>query len=233
MDSKLPTTYPLPTIRRLPHYLRYMRGLQRRGLVAVPGTTVARYLNIDSTQVRKDLACIGLAGKPRIGFDLAESIDVIEDFLGWGNTSDVFLVGTGNLGRALISFDGFSDRGVQIIAAFDSDGIQPGTRYKSVPVYPVSKCADLVSRLKVSIAFLCVPAPEAQKTAAMLGAAGITAIWNFTPVKLDVSDSIIVEDVNMCSSLALLTSRLTSNNNSGERRNGDNQRNETELVAAV
>jgi redox-sensing transcriptional repressor len=37
---------------------------------------------------------------------------------------------------------------------------------------------------------------------------GIRAIWNYTPVQLEVPDSVIVEDVKLSASLAVLSSRL-------------------------
>lgn len=91
---------PLPTVRRLPAYLRLLYTLQTRGRDVVSCTHIAEELGLVSVQVRKDLAAIGVVGRPKIGYQLPVLITAIRDFLGQNNVSEAFLVGTGCLGAA-------------------------------------------------------------------------------------------------------------------------------------
>jgi hypothetical protein len=58
------------------------------------------------------------------------------------------------------------------------------------------------------IGILTVPAAAAQDAANLMVLSGMRAIWNYTPVKLEVPDIVIVEDVKLAASLAVLSSRL-------------------------
>ena len=199
---------PEPSVRRLPIYLRHLKLLQTRGREVVSCTHIANDLGLTNTQVRKDLAATGIVGKPKVGYQVPELIDAIEGFLGWDNASDAFLVGAGHLGSALLGYQGFADSGLNILAAFDADPAKIGTTIHGREVFPIEKLYDLRDRMHVHIGVLAVPGPAAQEAANQMVLYGIRAIWNFTPARLDVPDSVIVENVSLLSSLAVLTNRL-------------------------
>ena len=112
-------TIPEPVLRRLPVYYQYLRNIhQDTSAEYISCTRIAEDLQTLPIQVRKDLEIAGAEGKPKIGYRVAEVIKVIETFLGWNNTADVFLVGAGHLGAALMGYQGFKDYGLNIIAAF-------------------------------------------------------------------------------------------------------------------
>ena len=161
-----------------------------------------------STQVRKDLAVTGIVGKPKVGYSVPQLIEAIQEFLGWNNTTDAFLVGAGSLGRALLGYTGFRDYGLNIVAAFDVDPAKIGLDIHGREVLPLDKLHDLALRMHVLIGVLTVPAAAAQDVATFMVLSGIRAIWNYTPVKLEVPESVVVEDVKLVSSLAVLSSRL-------------------------
>ena len=198
----------LPTVRRLPAYLRLLYSLQSRGRDVVSCTHIAEELGLVSVQVRKDLAAIGVVGRPKIGYQLPALITAIRDFLGQNNTSDAFLVGAGCLGGALLGYEGFKEYGLNIVAGFDVNPAKIGTQIHGREIFPLQKLPDLAERLHVMIGILTVPAVAAQDTANLLVLSGMRAIWNYTPVKLEVPDVVIVEDVKLAASLAVLSSRL-------------------------
>ncbi|MCC8179786.1 MAG: redox-sensing transcriptional repressor Rex, partial [Planctomycetes bacterium] len=134
--------FPHPSIRRLPAYLRLLRQLRVDGSEKVSCTTIARELNLDSTQVRKDLALTGITGRPRIGYDLSPLIEAIESFLGWDKKSDAFLVGSGSLGRALIGYENFTTCGLNIVAAFDVAEEKIGSEIFGRKVYHLSQMPE-------------------------------------------------------------------------------------------
>ena len=65
-----------------------------------------------------------------MGYGIAELITTIEDFLGWNNTTDGYLVGVGHLGAALLGYQGFREYGLNLIAAFDADPGKVGTEIR-------------------------------------------------------------------------------------------------------
>jgi len=100
---------PLPTIRRFPAYLRLLKDHANQGKMWISATTLADQLKLKPIQVRKDMACTGVEGKPKVGFQVCELIVAIEQYLGWDNTTDAILIGAGNLGAALIGYKGFEN----------------------------------------------------------------------------------------------------------------------------
>ena len=198
----------LPTVRRLPAYLRLLYSLQSRGRDVVSCTHIADELGLVSIQVRKDLAAIGVVGKPKIGYQLPALITAIRDFLGQNNTRDAFLAGAGCLGGALLGYDGFKEYGLNLVAGFDVNPAKIGTQIHGREIFSLQKLPDLAERLHVLIGILTVPAEAAQDVANLMVLSGMRAIWNYTPVKLEVPDIVIVEDVKLAASLAVLSSRL-------------------------
>jgi len=201
-------TAGVPTIKRLPLYLRLLRRMKAEGEEYASGTVVARELGLDPIVVRKDLAITGAVGRPRLGFPMDEIISAIEDFLGWSNTSDAFLVGVGNLGRALLGYTGFEQHGMRIVAAFDTDPAIIGTKVHGKTVLDVKKLPAMAKEMHVQIGVLTVTASVAQQVANAMVEGGIRAIWNFTPTTLDVPDNVILQREELASSLAVLSHRL-------------------------
>lgn len=211
MDQKITgETISIQAFRRLPYYLEYLKGLQAKGFDVVSSPTVAAYFHSSEIQVRKDFASVSSApGKPRHGFDIPDMIRNIETMLGYHNTNDAVLVGAGSLGHALLSYEGFRDYGLHIVAAFDTDPGLINTEVSRVCILPVDKLSDLCRRLQVHIGIITVPAAGAQQVCDQLIAGGIRAVWNFSPVHLSVPEGILVQNENMAASLALLSRHLS------------------------
>ena len=204
-------TAPLPTVRRLPHYLRLLQDLQAMGEATVSCTRMSDVLKCDATQIRKDLAVTGVTGKPKVGYQVSALIDAIKEFLGWNNVSDAFLIGVGSLGRALLGYERLRERnGLNICAAFDTDPAKIGTQVRGCEVLALAKLPNLAERLHVRIGVVAVPMAAAQGVADLLVSSGIRAIWNFSPTSLAVPPPVILEQVDLSISLAVLSSRLAS-----------------------
>lgn len=208
MNPDMLRSAPVPSVRRMPLYLRFLKQLKARGRQVVSCTHIAHELGLVNTQVRKDLAMTGIVGRPKVGYDVPALIAAIEGFLGWNNTSDAFIVGAGSLGRALMGYDGFREYGLNILAAFDIDPERVGRPVHGKEVFALERLPDLAERLHVRIGILTVPAKAAQDAANLLVLSGIRAIWNYAPIGLEVPESVIVENMNLSASLAVLSSRL-------------------------
>jgi redox-sensing transcriptional repressor len=197
-----------PSIRRLPAYLGLLRQLHDRGCDTVSGVYLAERLGLDKVQVRKDLTITGVMGKPRVGFSVPVLIHAIECFLGWDQALEALLVGAGNLGTALLGYTEFPRHGLRIVAAFDSDPTRAGREIYGTPVFAMGRIAEVNARLRVPVAILTVPADVAQRVTDQLVGAGVTALWNFTPVTLDVPAHVVVQNESLVAGLAVLTKKL-------------------------
>ena len=201
---------PEPTLRRLPVYYQYLkRKHDEKGLDYISCTRIGSDLGVLPIQVRKDLQIADAVGKPKLGYNVKELMGTIEEFLGWNNTNEALLVGAGNLGSALLGYQGFREYGLDIIAAFDVDEKKVGTKIAGRSILHVSKLPDMIRRMSVKIGVLTVPAAHAQEQADAMAEAGIRAIWNFSPVKISVPPHIIVQHENLASSLVVLSKKLT------------------------
>jgi redox-sensing transcriptional repressor len=199
---------PLLTLKRLPKYLEALYRFKKAGLKMVSATKIAVFTDVHMTQVRKDLSFTGVVGTPKIGHRIDALIHAIEQCLNWNDISSCFLVGVGHLGKALMGYSELPKKGLRIIAAFDSNPDLAGTYYQGIQIHSMDKFTNLLSRLHVHIGILAVPAEAAQDIADKMVANGVIAIWNFTPQRLDVPEDIIVENVDMSSSLAVLSRRV-------------------------
>ena len=181
-------------LKRLPVYLSYLKSLPEDAPENISATTLAAALNMGEVQVRKDLALVSDGGRPKIGYQRLGLVEDIEQFLGYDNTNDAVLIGAGKLGRALLGYSGFSEYGLNIVAAFDSDASVAGTDASGKPVLPLSALEDLCSRRKILIGIPDGPAAAAQGVCDLLIRNGIKAIWNFAPTHLDVPPQILVQN---------------------------------------
>ena len=201
---------PEPTLRRLPLYYQYLKKIRdEKKSDFISCTQIGNALSILPIQVRKDLGVTDAVGKPKLGYSIDVIIAIIEDFLGWNNTKDAYLVGVGHLGTALLGFERFKEYGLNIIAAFDIDREKVGSTIHGVKVFHIGKLDNMVKRMGIKIGILTVPSAPAQDLTNEMVHAGIEAIWNFSPVKVAVPPDIIVQHENLASSLVVLSKKLT------------------------
>jgi redox-sensing transcriptional repressor len=194
------------SVKRLPLYLPILAEMRDAGDAYVSSAVIAERLSFDPIMVRKDLAGCGVTGLPRKGFPLHELYEAMERTLGCHLTCEAVMVGVGKLGAALLGFPGFSQYGIKIVAAFD---IQPDqVPHVGIPVYPIKRLEEILSKTKPKIGILTVPADVAQQMANRLIASGIKGIWNFTSTHLQVPEGVIVKRENLATSLIVLSHRL-------------------------
>lgn len=198
------------TLSRLPLYYSILCKLRHDGEANVSASVIAKKLNLNHVLVRKDLSSVSSeAGTPRVGFKVERLYEDISNFLGYRNVEEAVLVGVGSLGHTLLSYSGFQNFGLSIVAGFDNDENLNGIKVNGKPILPMEKMANLVRRMKIRIAIIAVPQDQAQMVCDQLVRAGIQAIWNFAPVSLDVTPDILVKNENLAASLALLSHKLS------------------------
>lgn len=198
----------LPSIRRLPRYLTVLRNLQAQGREVVSSSFLAQELRVEQIVTKKDLEITGISGRTGVGYVVADLIEAIEEFLGWNNLADAFLVGAGNLGCALLGYEGFRNYGLNLIAAFDTNPGRVGRMVSGINVFYLDKLPDLASRMHIQLAVLTVPGEAAQETADLLVDSGIRGIWNFTATNLKVPAGVIVQREDLAAGLAELSVKM-------------------------
>ncbi len=200
---------PRPTIRRLTFYLRALKRLHKEGVDDVSCTKLKNLLGFDSTQIRKDLSVTGITGKPKVGYRVSELVPAIEIYLGWDRSKSAVLMGAGSLGKALLGYTRLSEFAhLNIVAAFDRDPSVIGTTIYGIEVADVSTLEQYVGENNIEIGIIAVPAASAQSIAENLVQVNIKTIWNFAPFYLQMPSDVIVENVDMSISLAMLTTRM-------------------------
>ncbi len=204
-------SFPIPSIQRLPVYLRFLKEQQGRGEALISCTRIADEFGQLSVQVRKDLSITGISGRPKIGYRVDELVEAIELFLGWDSSTAAFLVGAGSLGSAILGYDGFADHGLRIVAAFDTDPQKIGQTIHRCPVFDLKELVERGKDLPIEIGILTVPSSAAQEVARMLIQVGVRGIWNYTPVRLEIPSDVVCEEVKLSASFAVLSSRLKKN----------------------
>ena len=194
------------TLQRLPRYLNYLKSLDPCGNVS--STEIAKALGLNDVQVRKDLSAVSSGGRPKVGYSVAQLSSDLKEFLGYNAIKGAIIVGVGNLGRALMSYRGFSEYGLSIIAGFDSNPALVGCCVDGKNIYSLNCLVDYCRENGVTIGVIATPAAYAQEVSDLLVSAGIKAIWNFAPAHIYVPDGVLVQNENMACSLALLSKHL-------------------------
>lgn len=197
------------TLGRLPLYLNYLKQIESSGTTSISATTIAKALSLGEVQVRKDLASVSGAGKPKVGYESSDLIKRLEDTLGSNSITSAVLVGAGKLGRALLDYNGFEEFGIKIVAAFDSNDEVIRFSKTSKDILPISTLSEYCKANNVKLGIITVGQGSAQQVCNMMEESGIKAIWNFAPCNLEVSDGILVKNENLALSLAHLSNQLS------------------------
>ena len=172
------------TVRRLSVYTRCLQQLEEDGVQTVSSQELAERFNLNSAQVRKDLAYFGEFGVRGIGYYVVGLKAELQKILGLDREWSVALVGFGNLGSALFHYRGFSRQGFRIAAIFDADPAKIGRDVGGASVLPSADLAREVKARGIQIAIVAVPPEAAQAVTDQLAEAGIKAILNFAPSRL-------------------------------------------------
>jgi redox-sensing transcriptional repressor len=195
------------TLGRLPSYLEFLRNLPPDKVPYISATAIAKHLGLGEVQVRKDLAAVSGAGKPKLGYVTAELVEKLEECLGCNQLTSAVLVGAGKLGRALLQYDEFERYGVKISAAFDSNErvISLGSKTE---ILPINQFEYFCKTQNIKLGIITVGEGSAQAVCDQMVKSGITAIWNFAPCKLKVPSGVLLQNENLALSLAHLNNQL-------------------------
>lgn len=202
---------PEPTLRRLPWYLSNIKLMKEKGEQYVSSTQISKEINIDASQIAKDLSYVNISGRTRVGYNIDALIEVLESFLGFTNMHKAFLFGVGSLGAALLRDSGLHHFGLEIVAAFDVNPELVGKDLNGIPIYHSDDFEAKMKEYDVNIGVLTVPINIAQEITDKMVDGGIKAVWNFTPFRIRVPENIVVQNTSLYAHLAVMFNRLNFN----------------------
>ena len=187
---------PEPTLRRLPWYLSNIKLMKEKGEQYVSSTQISKEINIDASQIAKDLSYVNISGRTRVGYNIDALIEVLESFLGFTNMHKAFLFGVGSLGAALLRDSGLHHFGLEIVAAFDVNPELVGKDLNGIPIFHSDDFEAKMKEYDVNIGVLTVPINIAQEITEKMVDGGIKAVWNFTPFRIRVPENIVVQNTS-------------------------------------
>ena len=200
---------PRKAVYRLSLYYRVLERLNQNRIETVSSDALAKAAGVKPTQLRKDLTYFGQFGTRGLGYKVESLLAKLTGVLRTTRFQPVILVGAGNLGSALLRYDGFAKEGFEIVAAFDSRPEGAKTDNCKVPIQPVDQMKEFVREHNIKLAILAVPGVAAQEVTNQLVDAGIQAILNFSPLILQVPVHVVVNNVNLAIELENLTYFIT------------------------
>ena len=199
---------PEPSLRRLPWYLAHVKLLMENSVEFVSSTQIAAATNVDASQVAKDLSMLEISGKTRVGYEVASLIEVLEDFLGFTKCHKACIFGVGSLGGALMHDSGLEQYGLKLVAGFDVRSDIVGKEINGIKIYNIREFEEIQKKEQMVIGIITVPVDKAQESADIMVSGGIGAIWNFTPYKIKVDESVVVQETSLYAHLAVMFNRL-------------------------
>ena len=201
------TRIPDPTIVRLPIYFRCLLELENNNMAIVSSDEIANRTGVKASQFRKDLSYFGEFGIQGMGYPIRHLLDRIASIMKLDIDHNVALFGVGHLGQALLNYQGFAKWKFIITRLFDSNPEKIGKKLGDLEIENINSLPD---DLMCSVAILTVPADVAQDIADVIVKSGIRSILNFTGVKLELPDNVVVKNVDLTNELAILVYHLHS-----------------------
>jgi redox-sensing transcriptional repressor len=192
-------------ITRLPVYLRALQRMADNGMKTTSSQEMGERVGISAAQIRKDISQFGEFGKQGTGYSIPYLVDKLREILKVDRMWDVIIVGAGDMGHALARYQGFSNRGFNVVMIFDNDKSKVGQK---IGDFTVEDTANLVERVKsagIKISMLTIPATAAQSVADKLVEAGVKAILNYAPISLSVPSGVKVQHIDPATHLQRMT----------------------------
>lgn len=199
------SSIPEVVVERLPVYIQKLNQLVREGRESVSSQEMAEHLGVTSAQFRKDLSIFGGFGKQGTGYNVINLLESLRSILNLNQVWEVVLVGVGHLGQALLSYQGFSQKGFEIVMAFDNNPNVIGKTFAGIEVLDVIGMRNHICPRGIPIAILTVPAANAQEMTDQLIRCGVKAILNYAPVTLKVPDGVRLANIDPVLSLQTIT----------------------------
>ncbi len=192
---------PEKTIERLSQYRRALLISLNNLKHHIYSHELAAMLHITPVQVRRDIMLIGYSGTLRHGYEIKELINLIGAIIDSEEGQKACVVGSGNLGKAIVSYFNGKRTKLTIVAAFDINPDKVNRVYAGVPCYHIDQMSKIIKSDNITMAIMTVPGSEAARVAESLVIVGIKGILNYTPTPVNVPDNVYLQEYDMITSL--------------------------------
>jgi redox-sensing transcriptional repressor len=214
-----PVSVPIPVIRRLSHYLQHVRMQIELGQEWISSLELAEALEVTSSTVRQDLSWLDISGTAKRGYRTEDLESGILTLIGRDQgSSNIVIVGAGNLGRALALHEEFTRQGFVICGILDSSRRVVGKKVGKLVVQSIDELPRLIQDKNVDIGVIAVPAKSAQAVADQLVNAGVQGLLNMSCVHVRTVEGVSVVEARMFSSLSLLSYAIKAQKGSGSKK---------------
>lgn len=197
-------------VRRMPRYYRYLGELLDDGVERISSSDLSARMRVTASQIRQDLNNFGGFGQQGYGYNVKYLYEEIGNILGINQRHNMIVIGAGNLGQALANYVNFEKRGFVIIGLFDVNPALKGMSVRDSKVRMMDELETFVKEQPVDIAALTMPKEHAKQIAAGLVDLGISAIWNFAHLDLELPEDVVVENVHLSESLMQLSYNIAN-----------------------
>ena len=191
---------PEIVIIRLPLYVRTLNELKLLNQTTVSSQHLGNLLQTTPAQIRKDFSHFGKFGKQGRGYNIDYLLDELRKILNLNQQWNTCVLGIGNLGQAVINYQGFKNEGYLIKAAFDIS-LPSRIDNKDIVIKTISNMKNTIKELNIKIGIVTVPAPDAQGVIDRLIESGIKAILNYTPMKPILPKNVVCINIDPVLSL--------------------------------
>ncbi|MBA8760398.1 redox-sensing transcriptional repressor Rex [Staphylococcus schleiferi subsp. coagulans] len=188
---------PRATLKRLPLYYRFVNILKAKGEDRVNSKAISEGLNIDSATIRRDFSYFGELGKKGYGYNIDSLLEFFKSELSDSDEIKIGIVGVGNLGKALITYNFSIHDDMTITEAFDISEEIIGTQVGDVTVQSMDEIKSTVEAEALKVIIIATPGRVAQEVADALVDAGVKGILNFTPKRVHVPQSVQVHQIDL------------------------------------
>ena len=195
--SKL-NNVPKATMQRYPVYLKALRKLYDMGVERILSRELSLFVDIESTTIRRDFSFIGTMGKQGYGYDVKTLIERFDELLGVNFEEHTILIGSGNLGKAILNYNRWSHVVGEISCAFDIDPSKLG-EVSDIPIYHMSELETRIPK-GCRIAILTI-SHNVQETVDRLVELGIVGIVDFSSEHIQVPKHVKVKTVDVVSTV--------------------------------
>ncbi|CAM3172408.1 redox-sensing transcriptional repressor Rex [Staphylococcus argensis] len=188
---------PRATLKRLPLYYRFVNTLKAKGIDRVNSKTISEGLNIDSATIRRDFSYFGELGKKGYGYNIESLLNFFKNEINENQDIKIALVGVGNLGKALLTYNFSIHDEMTITEAFDIRDEIIGKQIGSVAVKHMDQLQETLAHEAIDVVILTTPESAAQNVANQLVEAGVKGILNFSPARIETPDSVQVHQIDL------------------------------------
>jgi len=192
-------------IGRLPIYLRALQHMADGGQETTSSQDLGEQVGISAAQIRKDISQFGEFGKQGTGYRISFLMDKLREILKINRIWDVAVIGAGDVGHAIVRYQGFINRGFRVVMVFDSDSQKVGQFIGEFVVQDSADMMEMIRKEGVQVAMITVPASDAQQVTDELVRAGVKAILNYAPISLNVPENVRVQHIDPATHLQRMT----------------------------